>query len=212
MIANVCTTMTINFCQIYNYEIHFFYQKKEFDCYLLRMIALSINISLINNVIMKTPSSSSETTKKRDWIGLINQSVHTSDDIDIGDIDAVSRDFVVVKRGFVNIHYYYIPINKVEGWDGNVLWLKITEGEVVTKYERDIIPDPSRYFVKDYPSYSTAYYPEITLIPTRYARPMYTTATTLPREDIPKVFKCELCGESNFKTEDELSIHVKVKH
>ena len=47
---------------------------------------------------------------------LINESVHTSDDIDIGDILAVSRDFVVVKRGFVNVHYYYVPISKVEGW------------------------------------------------------------------------------------------------
>jgi hypothetical protein len=161
---------------------------------------------------MKTPSSSSETTKKREWVDLINESVHTSDDIDIGDIDAVSRDFVVVKRGFVDIHYYYIPITKVQGWDGNILWLNITEEQVVKKYERDTIPDPSRYYVKDYPSYSTAYYPELTTIPTRYARPMYTTTTTPPGEDIPKVFECELCGESKFKTEDELSVHVKAKH
>ena len=28
------------------------------------------------------------------WIDLINESVHTSDDIDIGDIDAVSRDLL----------------------------------------------------------------------------------------------------------------------
>ena len=48
--------------------------------------------------------------KKKTWIGLIDESVHTSDDVDIGDIDAVSRDLVVVKRGIVNIHYYYIPI------------------------------------------------------------------------------------------------------
>jgi hypothetical protein len=161
--------------------------------------------------VMKTPSSSSETTKRRDWIELINESVYTSDDIDIGDIDAVSRDLVVVKRGFVNVHYYYIPISKVDGWDGNVLWLKITEEEVVRKYERDAIPDPTRYYVKDYPSYSTAYYSEITVIPTRYARPIYTS-TRASKEDIPKIFKCELCGESNFKTEDELSIHVKAKH
>lgn len=58
---------------------------------------------------------------KGHWIELINESVHTTDDIDIGDIDAVSRDFIVVKRGYVNIHYYYIPISKVEGWDGHVL-------------------------------------------------------------------------------------------
>jgi hypothetical protein len=46
----------------------------------------------------------------------INESVHTNDyndDIDMSDIMAVSRDFVVVKRGFVNVHYYYIPISKV---------------------------------------------------------------------------------------------------
>jgi hypothetical protein len=62
-------------------------------------------------------SSADETTKKT-WISLIDESVYTSDDVDIGDIDAVSRDFIVVKRGFVNIHYYYIPVSKVEGWDG----------------------------------------------------------------------------------------------
>ena len=39
--------------------------------------------------------------------------------MDIGDIYAVSRNFVVVMRGIINIHYYYIPINKVEAWDDN---------------------------------------------------------------------------------------------
>ncbi|MGH9952355.1 MAG: hypothetical protein ACRD5J_12055 [Nitrososphaeraceae archaeon] len=58
---------------------------------------------------------------KMDWVSLINESVQASKDVDIGDIEAVSRDFVVVKRGFVNTHYYYVPINKVEGWDGHVL-------------------------------------------------------------------------------------------
>ncbi len=38
--------------------------------------------------------------RKPNWTGLINESVHTSDDKDIGDIEAVNRDFVVVKRGF----------------------------------------------------------------------------------------------------------------
>ena len=66
-------------------------------------------------------SSTSSPEEKRDWISLINESVHTYDDIDIGDVYAVSRNFIVVKRGFVNVHYYYIPIKKVEEWDGNVL-------------------------------------------------------------------------------------------
>jgi hypothetical protein len=72
-------------------------------------------------------SSTNISKEKIGWSDLINESVHTSDDIDIGDIYAVSRNFVVVMRGFVYVHYYYIPIKKIEGWDGNVLWLKKTE-------------------------------------------------------------------------------------
>ena len=109
--------------------------------------------------------------KKKSWIDLINESVHTSDDVDIGDIDAVSRDFIVVKRGFVNVHYYYIPIGKAEGWDGNILWLKVPEEYVRKNYERDVVPDASRYYVKDFPGY-TAVYPEVEVILPKYSRPV----------------------------------------
>jgi hypothetical protein len=144
---------------------------------------------------------------KKSWIDLIDESVHTSDDIDIGDVDAVSRDFVVAKKGFVNVHYYYVPLKKVEGWDGNVLWLKATEEEVKRNYERDVIPEPRRYFVKDYPAY-TATYPELTTFAPRYTTPAYTT---LSQPEQPIVFKCDLC-EAPFRSEDELSAHVASKH
>src|SRR5919109_5537755 len=89
-----------------------------------------------------------------DWIRLLNESVHTIDDQDIGDIEAVNREFVVVKRGFVNVHRYFIPADKVEGWDGHVVWLKITEDEVKRKYQKDdAIPDPTRYLTKDFENY-----------------------------------------------------------
>ncbi len=55
-------------------------------------------------------SSAAEETTKRTGIELINESVHTSDDVDIGDIEDVSRDFIVVKRGFKKVHittYFY---------------------------------------------------------------------------------------------------------
>ena len=47
-------------------------------------------------VISDKPAPKRE-EKKPSWIDLINESVHTSDDVDIGDVDAVSRDFVAVK-------------------------------------------------------------------------------------------------------------------
>ncbi len=69
------------------------------------------------------------------WTHLINESVHTSDDQDIGDIEALSRNFIVVKKD-VNGHRYNILLHRVEGWDENVVWLKIPEDMVKTKYER----------------------------------------------------------------------------
>ncbi len=141
-----------------------------------------------------------------DWVDLINESVHTGDDVDIGDVDAVSRDFVVVKRGLINIHYYYIPISKVEGWDGKVLWLKITEDEVKAKYERDNVPDPTLYYVKDYPYYTTAYYPELQIIASRYTQKDYPQ-TSPQAQDVTRLYKCGLCDQV-FKSENELSDHV----
>jgi hypothetical protein len=42
--------------------------------------------------------------------------VHTNNDVDIVDIDAVSRDFIVIKRGYINKHYYHNPISRGLGW------------------------------------------------------------------------------------------------
>jgi hypothetical protein len=142
------------------------------------------------------------------WIDLIDESVHTSDDVDIGDIDAVSRDFLVIKRGFLKVHYYYIPISKVEGWDGFVLWLKITEEEVKRNYERETMPEPSRYYVKDFPGY-TAVYPEVTIITPKFTRPVYTAKDATPEE--LRIYKCDLCY-STYRSEDELSSHVAAMH
>lgn len=67
---------------------------------------------------------------------------------DIGEIEAVSKDTIVVKTGLKDVHYYYIPIEKVEGWDGHVVLLNITEDEV-KQFDREEKPDKSKYFTKD---------------------------------------------------------------
>ena len=53
------------------------------------------------------PSPPNSSNEKNDWINLLNESVHTSDDIDIGDIYAVSRNIVVVLRGIINVLLLY---------------------------------------------------------------------------------------------------------
>jgi hypothetical protein len=171
-----------------------------------------------------------ERTKKvndKTWVDLINKSVHTSDDVDIGDIYAVNKDFIVVKRGLINIHYYYIPIIYVEGWDGKVVWLKVNEEHVNSKYQRNnSIPSPSRYYVKDHPIYNTNSLSDIKTIPSKMAEPAYSfdiPVTTISDDDKtpnpeqnlldrkPK-FKCDLCEKSNFNSEEELSNHIASNH
>lgn len=153
------------------------------------------------------------------WIDLLNESVHTSDDQDIGDIEAVNRDFVVVKRGFVNVHRYYIPTNKIEGWDGNVLWLKMTQEEIKRNYQKDdVVPDPTRYLIKDYESfYRYAVYPPVEWTTARYTAPssypMPPPAATaeIAAEPQPWAYKCDLCG-TTFRDDQELSKHVSTTH
>ena len=84
--------------------------------------------------------------ERKSVIDLTQESVHTNDNKDIGDVEAMNKDFIVVKRGFWDTHYYYIPISKVEGWDGHVVWLNIAETEVINSYERNEQPDRSRYY------------------------------------------------------------------
>jgi hypothetical protein len=50
---------------------------------------------------------------------------------------------------------------KVEGRGGNVLWLKVTDEEVKKSYERNALPDPTRYFVKEYPPITLRHTPSL---------------------------------------------------
>jgi hypothetical protein len=68
--------------------------------------------------ILDNDPSTSIPKQKIDWIDLINESVHTYDDIDICDVYAVSRNFVVVMRGLINVHYYYIRSKMLKGGMG----------------------------------------------------------------------------------------------
>ena len=170
-------------------------------------------------------SSISEDTKSS-WMDVTNESVHTSDDIDIGDIEAINRDFVVVKRGYVHVHYYYIPMNKVEGWDGHVVWLKITENEVKRNYQRDRDPDPSNYYIQghsyaDAKPFTTSYFPEMPIIeakgrtmPSITSIGKKTKAQALGAaagQPTTTMHICALC-DAAFKSEEELSDHVSAKY
>jgi hypothetical protein len=149
----------------------------------------------------------------RSWFSMINESVHTSDDQDIGNVHAISRYFLVVKRGIIQVHYYYIPVNKIEGWDGHVLWLKVTEDEAKNNYRRDKTPDSSTYYMSEYPDYSLtapsdfSFPSPLPLIPLKLSE-FEKEATKSPAGNVPRVYNCPLCNEI-FQTNEDLGKHVE---
>ena len=155
-------------------------------------------------------------SERSSWTDLISESVHTSDDQDIGDIEAVSRNFIVVKKGLVNVHRYYIPLHRVEGWEGKVVWLKIPEEMVKTNYERDPAPDPHNYHYSSAPMVDASdnvrrFQINIPKIPPRAQeeRPFLVSQQSSEQEE--RVLVSNLCS-AVFETDDELSRHVESSH
>ncbi len=70
------------------------------------------------------------------WEEIIHKHVRTTDNIDIGDVDKVGNDFIVVREGFANVHLYYIPKKYIIKYDGSSLWLNLSSTVASSKFER----------------------------------------------------------------------------
>lgn len=154
-------------------------------------------------------SVSSTEDFKNEWVDLIGEPCQTSDDLRLGNLEAISTDFIVVRKVYLGIHfhYYYIPYDKVQGWDGSIILLRISKAEVEQKYEKHKAPDPNQYYVKGGAVNRTNSYPEVILIPCKSKEQVFTAAD----QRLTVTYVCDLCGTS-FRTDNQLSSHVKVEH
>ena len=155
-------------------------------------------------------------TSPASWTDLIHEPVHTSDDEQLGHVEAVSRNFLVVKSGLVNVKRFYVPLTRVQGWDGKAIWLSVTDEEVATQYRKDKRPDPYVYH------YSSAQQTEMSDSVTDFQLNMrridrvyvedepFVTAEEPPEEE-PITFPCDLC-DARFRSETELDDHVSNTH
>jgi hypothetical protein len=76
------------------------------------------------------------------WEEVIFKRVKTSDDVDIGDIETVANEYIVVREGVGKIRRYYIPKTYINNYDGSALYVTIPGGLVSAKFERDTPPTP----------------------------------------------------------------------
>jgi len=70
------------------------------------------------------------------WEEIIHKHVRTTDNVDIGDVDKVGNEFIVVREGVVNVHLYYIPKKYIIKYDGSSLWLNLSSTLASSKFER----------------------------------------------------------------------------
>jgi hypothetical protein len=92
------------------------------------------------------------------WEEVIHKRVMSSDSIDIGDIERVGNEFIVVRQGVGNPTLYYIPKSFIDNYDGSCLYVAVPSGLVAGKFARDTEPTPEELerLGKEEPSRPTA--------------------------------------------------------
>jgi len=79
-------------------------------------------------------------TSNIDWNDVIKKEARGSGDEDLGEVQEVGSNYVLVQKGLLNKEKFYIPKDKVESYDGDKLRFRITEAEVQSKYMGDSPP------------------------------------------------------------------------
>ncbi|HYZ96416.1 MAG TPA: YsnF/AvaK domain-containing protein [Nitrososphaeraceae archaeon] len=75
-----------------------------------------------------------------DWDDVIKKEARGINDEDLGEVQEVTQDYVMVQKGLINKEKYYVPQNEVESYDGNILRFKLSEEEIKSKYLGDSPP------------------------------------------------------------------------
>ena len=82
----------------------------------------------------------SGTTYNIPWDQLIHKHARTTDSVEIGYVERIGNEFIVVREGISNVHIYYIPKTYIRDYDGSQLWIDAPSGLVRSKFERETEP------------------------------------------------------------------------
>jgi uncharacterized protein (TIGR02271 family) len=72
-----------------------------------------------------------------DWDETIKKEARGLNDEDLGEVQEVTNEYVLIQRGIIDKEKFYIPRDKVESFDGSILRFNISEDEVLDKYRKD---------------------------------------------------------------------------
>ena len=84
------------------------------------------------------------------WDDAKDKIVKSSDVIDLGKVQNVTRDYIVIKEGLISKKSYFIPKYYIEYFDGDKLQTSLSKDEIKSKWERDSPPSESEIQTKEY--------------------------------------------------------------
>ena len=65
-----------------------------------------------------------------DWNDVIKKEARGMDDLDLGEVQEVSGDKVIVQKGIVDHNIFQLPKSQIQSYDGQVLRFNISEGDL----------------------------------------------------------------------------------
>jgi hypothetical protein len=74
------------------------------------------------------------------WDQLIHKHARTTDKVEIGYVERIGDEFIVIREGVSNVHVYYIPKTYIREYDGSQIWIDAPSGLVRSKFERKTEP------------------------------------------------------------------------
>jgi hypothetical protein len=86
------------------------------------------------------PVDYSGTTYSIPWDELIHKHVRTTDNVEVGYVERIGNEFIVVREGVADVHVYYVPKAYIRDYDGAQLWIDAPSALVRSKFEKEHEP------------------------------------------------------------------------
>lgn len=92
-------------------------------------------------------SNLNSNSKSIDWseLSVSKREAKGIDDYDLGEVKEIGPDYVVTQRGSIIGKRFYIPKYLVEGFDGKVVWFKVSGAEAENYFTRESPPSAEEY-------------------------------------------------------------------
>ncbi|MGN6349451.1 MAG: hypothetical protein ACTHLL_06855 [Candidatus Nitrosocosmicus sp.] len=75
-----------------------------------------------------------------DWKEVLKKEARGRNDEDLGEVQEIVNNKILVQRGVINKEKFFLPQNKVESFDGSIVRFHISSHEI-NRYAEDSAPD-----------------------------------------------------------------------